>query len=83
LDAQPSRLPGEMDIMVRQALGLLLEVLVGLVLAGLVAPLVILVLPQEIRGAWALWTTAAVSVAGVMIVRRGARGSARSDRRRH
>jgi hypothetical protein len=72
-----------MDIMVRQALGLLLEVLVGLVLAGLVAPLVILVLPQEIRGAWALWTTAAVSVAGVMIVRRGARGSARSDRRRH
>ena len=83
MDAQPSRLPGEMDIMVRQALGLLLEVLVGLVLAGLVAPLVILVLPQEIRGAWALWTTAAVSVAGVMIVRRGARGSARSDRRRH
>lgn len=69
--------------MVRQALGLLLEVLVGLVIAGLVAPLVILVLPQEIRGAWALWTTAAVSVAGVMIVRRGARGSARSDRRRH
>ena len=81
--ARPSRWPSEMDIMLRQAIGLLLEVLLGLVIAGLVAPLVVLALPQDARGVWALWTTAAVSVAGVMVVRRRVRGSVHAGRRRY
>ena len=57
---------------------LLFEVLVGLFVAGGLAPLAVLYLPVARRSAWIVWTIAIACVAGTSIVRRLAAGSAGS-----
>jgi hypothetical protein len=49
---------------------LLLDVLLGLFVAGGIAPLVIVFLPADRRRAWIVWAIAIACVAGVRIIRR-------------
>jgi hypothetical protein len=51
------------------------DLLVGLLVAGGVAPLVIVYLPDA-RRVWVIWTIAVVCVAGTSIIRRLAAGHA-------
>jgi uncharacterized membrane protein YoaK (UPF0700 family) len=46
-------------------------VIVGLLVAGVVAGAIVPVLPPSVRGPWAIWTVAAVAIAAsVYVVRR-------------
>jgi hypothetical protein len=61
--------------MSNQVSRLAFDVLVGLLVAGGVAPLVIVYLPDA-RRAWVVWTIAIVCVAATSIIRRVAAGCA-------
>jgi hypothetical protein len=51
-------------------LWLLLDLVVGVLLAGAVAPLALALMPSESRGSWVLITAAIVCVIAFSIVRR-------------
>jgi len=55
--------------MTAQLLWRLVDVAVGVVLAGFLAPLTLAVLPRGIQGPWALLVTALVTIGIVMLVR--------------
>lgn len=52
-------------------LWLLVEIAVGLGVAGVLAPLTLRVLPRNLQGPWTLGVTALIAVAAVMLLRRG------------
>lgn len=56
--------------MLRQSLWLVFDVVVGLLLTGVVSPVVLSQLPARFRGAAALWGVALVSVVLVALGRR-------------
>jgi hypothetical protein len=67
-------------IMVRRVLWVVGEIALGLAMAGLLAPVAILIAPDRLRGSAMLWGLALVCVAVVATVRRV--GLARLARRR-
>ena len=56
--------------MTRQFLWLLFDIALGVMLAGLLAPLAVVLVPAHLRGAWALCGIALVAVAMVAGLRR-------------
>jgi hypothetical protein len=56
--------------MFRQFLWFLFDVVLGILLTGVVGPLVVPQLPERLRGAPALWVLAVTSVAMVALGRR-------------
>jgi hypothetical protein len=56
--------------MFRQFLWFLFDVVLGILLTGMVGPLIVPQLPERLRGAPALWVLAATSVVMVALGRR-------------
>lgn len=56
--------------MIRELLWLMVDVALGVILAGMLAPVAITRLPEQYRGAPALWALALVSVVIVAVCRR-------------
>jgi hypothetical protein len=54
----------------KDLLWFVLDVVIGLAAAGVLAPLAVVALPREIQGPWLLWVTAIVCVGLVMVLRR-------------
>ncbi len=62
-----------------QVLGLLLDVVIGVVLAGAVAPLALFALPADARGSSVLFIVAVGCIFVVAVVRRLVVGGSRTD----
>jgi hypothetical protein len=56
--------------MVRQFLWFLFDVVLGILLTGVVGPLIVPQLPERLRGAPALWVLAVTSVVTIALGRR-------------
>ena len=56
--------------MTRRVLWLLFDIAVGVLAAGLLAPVTVALFPEHYRGAWALWGVVLVAVGVVTVLRR-------------